>query len=422
MQRMILNVLAVLLGLTLITSTVGCRLSPASTTTPSEPPVVPSENISPAVTTPLPSTPPSQPVVVLSDPTGDLFDIQGNKAQGEPFMDMVSAELALVGEEYTAKIDLAGSLPSSIASPGFIEWDLVVDSDRDPGTGWFLPTLFGDIGVDYRIFLGLQGDQYSAAVYDTKSNSYKTIQYKVDSATVELHFPKSSIPTNNFNYTFVVRKYAKSGDPSSLVAADKAPNQGHCNFPAGCSSASDVKPVDTDNDGFTDDEETTILNTDPKTAEKWDDLDTVTNILNTPAKINLYLKRKFTQTRMPSQLFAESVTDLFKHKSGDCDEYARLALYWLSKNGYEAYLADIYFNQWWQEYNQWLEHDICVYKGKEDGLWYSFDIYDFGHNPKGPFKSVDEIISQLPSHYGATDWNKYILYNTMGGFINQKTK
>jgi hypothetical protein len=204
MQREILNVLAVLLGLIVITSIVGCGPSPISTTIPSEPPVVPSENISPAVTTPLPSIPPSHPVIVLSDSTGDLFDTQGNKAQGEPFMDIVNAGLSLVGEEYTAKIDLAGPLPSSITPPVFIEWDLMVDSDRDTGTGWYAPTLFNDIGVDYRIFLGLQGNQYSADVHDTRSNSFKTIQYKVDGATVELHFPKSSIPTDSFNYIFVV--------------------------------------------------------------------------------------------------------------------------------------------------------------------------------------------------------------------------
>jgi hypothetical protein len=86
-------------------------------------------------------------------------------------------------------------------------------------------------------------------------------------------------------------------------------------------------------------------------------------------------------------------------------------------------MVDVYFNQWWQEYNQWLEHDICVYQDKDD-QWYSIDIYFHGSakNPQGPFKSVDEICDQLPSHYGATDWISYRLYNSNWNLVETITK
>ena len=179
---------------------------------------------------------------------------------------------------------------------------------------------------------------------------------------------------------------------------------------------------DLDQDGVSNRDELSVYQTNPLVAEAWNDFDTVTSILNTPTKVSLYLKREFLEVRKPSQLFAVPVAELFKDRSGDCDEYAMLALYWLTKNSYEAYMVDVYFNKWWQEYNQWLEHDICVYKGK-DGLWYSIDIYDnsSGHNPAGPFESIDKICDRLPSHYGATNWISYKLFDSSGKAVKTVT-
>jgi hypothetical protein len=108
---------------------------------------------------------------------------------------------------------------------------------------------------------------------------------------------------------------------------------------------------------------------------------------------------------------------------GDCDEFARLAAYWLAKNGYDTYVADVYFNQWWQEYDQWLEHDICVYRD-EDDLWYSIDVYFYqsGSNPVGPFGSMNEVCDELPAHYGATDWISYNLFDNTGELVETVTE
>lgn len=410
--------LIVLFAVSLIAST-GCNTTP---TAPPSPAPVPTPIPTPSA---LPAPQPEVKSVKLTDPVADLFDKAGKPNVDEPYIDIVSADLASFDTYYLATIKLNGLLPAKFAdTTAFLEWDFLVDADSMSATGWRWPLICNDIGPDYLFRLEIKGESYTGSYkgtfLDIKQNKWGAIEFKIDGDTITLQIPKTIIQGDSFDYVFAVRKYIIGSPPDAPRTSDKAPNDGHCNFPKGCDIFTAIS-VDTDKDGFSDDEETSALSTDPKTAEKWDDLATVTKILNTPEKINLYLKQKFTEKRMPSQLFAESIMNLFSHKSGDCDEYARLALHWLSENGYESYLADIYFNKWWQEYNQWLEHDICVYKGK-DGLWRSFDIYDFGHNPKGPFKSVDEIISQLPGHYGATDWKEYTLYDTWGKFISKKAK
>ena len=83
----------------------------------------------------------------------------------------------------------------------------------------------------------------------------------------------------------------------------------------------------------------------------------------------------------------------------------------------------MHFNIWWQEYDCWLIHDICIYKGN-DGLWHSIDIYfhESGDNPVGPFNSIEEVCDTLPPHYSATDWIEYYLYDINGKSIQTVTK
>lgn len=374
-------------------------------------PPAPPETPTPTTPTPPPASPPVS-TAKYSDSTGDFFDKEGISTTAEAYLDIVETELSLYDGYYIAKIIVNGTLPTQIDDPSiFIEWDVLIDADNNPSTGWNWPLVFGNIGPDYLFRVELKDSQYKGCMLDIKANRWQDIEYKSGGNTVEFRFQSDVIgKSNSFSWVAAVRKYGKGGTADALLAFDKTPNQGCYAFP------------DTDGDGYGDEEELSVWKTDPKVAEKWDDLDTVTSLLNTPAKVSLYLKREFLEMQEPSQLFAVPVAELFKDMSGDCDEYAMLALYWLAKNGYEAYMVDVYFNKWWQEYNQWLEHDICVYKG-EDGLWYSIDIYDnsSGCNPVGPFKSVDEICDQLPSHYGATDWISYKLFDSNGEAVRTVT-
>lgn len=388
--------------------------TPAETPTPTTP--TPSPEPTPPPTSPPTSTPEIIDVTKFSDSIGDLSDKEGRSTMAEAYLDMVETEFSLSEGYYVAKITVNAMLPVQADDPSiFIEWDILVDADGNPGTGWDWPLVYGNIGPDYLFRVELKDSEYKGRMLDIEANRWQDIEYKIAGNIVELRFQSNIMgKPNSFNYVAAVRKYGEGGAPDALLVFDKAPNRGHYAFP---------DTDDTDGDGYSDEEELSIWKTAPKVAEKWNDLDTVTGILNTPEKISFFLKREFLEVRKPSRLFATPVAELFNQRSGDCDEFAMLAIYWLAKNGFEAYMADIYFDKWWQEYSQWLEHDICVYKG-EDGLWYSIDIYDnsAGRNPAGPFKSIEDICDQLPSHYGATDWIKYLLYDSNWKLVKTITK
>jgi len=86
-------------------------------------------------------------------------------------------------------------------------------------------------------------------------------------------------------------------------------------------------------------------------------------------------------------------------------------------------MLQVDFNKWWEGCDTWLRHDICVYKEK-DGSWYSIDIYFHNSraNPIGPFNSINEVADQLPSHYGATDWNSYNIFTSSGKLVETVVK
>jgi hypothetical protein len=387
------------------------------TTTISTPATIPITQTStiPSTTTPTPT--PEVKSVKLTDPPDDLFDASGNPIKDQPYLDIVEIEVTISGSDYILRIKLNGPLPAKTPdSQLFLEWDIYVDADNNPSTGspWTIVT--NDIGPEYFARLMLLDSNYSSEVLEFKTGKSQKIENKITDTTIELRWPQSFSQTDTFNFVVAAKKYGKRGAGNAFMLADKAPNLLHANFPTG-------EVLDTDKDGFTDEEEVSIMKTDPKVAEQWADLNTVTGILNTPKKVSVYLERKFKSVPRPSTPFATTVTELFKEMYGDCDEYAILAIYWLAKNGYESYMLKVDFNKWWQEYNTWLSHDICVYQEK-DGSWYSIDLYfhGSGHNPVGPFKSINEICAQLPSHYGATDWTNYKLFDGTGELVQTVTK
>lgn len=170
----------------------------------------------------------------LSDPRDDLFNIAGESwADFGAYIDITESELSLSNGFYLAKIKLISPPPTQIQNPaGVITWDILIDSDRDPGTGWYSPLLFNDIGVDYYLFLALSKDGYSANIGDIKAGIYKSIEYEIDGNIVELRFPSEAIgEPASFNFVVAVRKYAEEGVGESLEVADKAPNEGHYVFP-----------------------------------------------------------------------------------------------------------------------------------------------------------------------------------------------
>lgn len=376
----------------------------------------PASTKSPTIT-PTPTEASEVKTVKLTDPTDDLFDKSGNPIKDQPYLDIVEADVSDSGTEYVLKMKLNGQIPQKTPDSQILyEWAIYLDTDNNLSTGEPWTLVANDLCFEYLARVFLLDNNYSTSLYDLKTRTSGNLKYSINDNIIELRFPKSILQSDEFNFTVAAKKYGERGAGSAFMLADKVPNLLHANFPAG-------ELLDTDRDGFTDEEEVSIMKTDPNVAEKWDDLNTVTGLLDTPKKISLFLDRKYQSVRRPSTLFSTSVTQLFKEMYGDCDEYAMLAIYWLVKNGYDAYMVDAYFNKWWEEYNQWLEHDICVYQEK-DGAWYSMDLYfhGLGKNPVGPFKSINEICDSLPAHHGATDWIRYILYDSDGRLVNKVEK
>ena len=234
MRRTLIIVGTLLIAILLVLG--ACAPAPAPPTEPA--PALPTEPTPAPEETPTPSeiTPPIEPErqeISFSDPSGDLFDKAGESVTAEPYLDIIEAELSLSNGYYLAKIKLNGPLPTKTDDTStFIEWDILVDSDCNLGTGWNLPLICNDIGPDYRVYVGLKDSEYKASVQDIKSNTYKSIEYEIDGNIVELRFPSETVgEPANFNFVGAVRKYAKAGDPGTLVVADKAPNEGHYVFP-----------------------------------------------------------------------------------------------------------------------------------------------------------------------------------------------
>lgn len=172
-----------------------------------------------------------------ADPAGDLFDKIGNPYLGEAFLDILESNVSLSDNTYAIAMRVAGALPEKLDDPSlFIEWDMFVDSDRDPNTGWSWPLVLNDIGSDYLLRLTLDHVGYTGLAQKTDAcTPYASgiISYEIDEDTVKLSFPRGMIgsPTD-LHYVIAVRKYGEGGIPSALLAADKAPEQGHYVFQA----------------------------------------------------------------------------------------------------------------------------------------------------------------------------------------------
>ena len=182
----------------------------------------------------------------FTDPTGDLFDSQGRPATGDSYLDIVEVEMSQTGTTYVARMKMAGALPTGVSdSSTFIEWDLLIDADQNPGThSWGpWPLIDNGIGVDALLRVTWSSSGYSGELlmWPGGTRSTQKIDFKVDGATVEMRVDASghSVPTA-FDLVIAVRKYAEPAD--KLIVADKCPNEGHLTFFDGKLSLITVKP------------------------------------------------------------------------------------------------------------------------------------------------------------------------------------
>jgi len=169
---------------------------------------------------------------VSDDPVGDLFNSKGSPTTGEGSLDIAGVELACEESGYVARINLLGTLPTSVPDPSvFIEWDLLIDSDRNANTRSWGPFALIDngLGVEVLIRACLSSDGYTghALTWPGGNETYSAIDYAVDDGVIELHFDQFLIGTPAaFDYVVAVRKYV-----GNQMTADKSPDRGHATFP-----------------------------------------------------------------------------------------------------------------------------------------------------------------------------------------------
>jgi len=187
----------------------------------------------------------------LTDSRGDLLDKNGSPATGEPYLDILEANLVADGSTYVGTIKLDGDIPSKTSDSSiFIEWDFMIDADKNPSTcpwgSW--PLVVNDIGVDYMVRLCLIDDNRYGQVYDGRRDSVHYANSQVKGNEIRLTFSPSDIgESTNFDFVVLVRKYGNRGAPDALIVFDKAPDKGHYTFQAGVVTVQTTRPLELPN-------------------------------------------------------------------------------------------------------------------------------------------------------------------------------
>ncbi len=222
------------------TSAMPTTLPPDTTTgLPSTTPAEPTTSAPPTTTTtPVPVAtlfpPEGAPKVEITDGRNDFFDISARPLAAEPCLDIIGAEVYATEQGYFFRLKLAGAVPARLDNPQVsLEWDFFIDGDVNPMTGWADALIANDTGPDYLLRLFLGDDWVSAQVYNVKTNKLINVRYQIIGDTIDFSFTPQELTLGRFNVVAATRKWVRNGQDSSLVAVDKAPDEGHYNVPGG---------------------------------------------------------------------------------------------------------------------------------------------------------------------------------------------
>jgi hypothetical protein len=192
------------------------------------------------VSTVVPGQPPAAPQLqpsakVNTDTTDDVFDSLNRAIGGYQYLDIVSETTDYTGGTWTFTIKLNAKAPDTVAAPGVVEYDIMVDADNDIKTGWQSTALFNDLGIDYYIYVSEAGSKFSCMVINTGTSipvPDLVVNYSAIGDTVQISFNYNLAGSGkNYSYIVLARQYSKMGDPASLLAVDKLPNVGHFTAP-----------------------------------------------------------------------------------------------------------------------------------------------------------------------------------------------
>jgi len=170
--------------------------------------------------------------LIISDPRGNVFDAQGNPIQAELYLDIVGAEVYVAETSSVFRIILDGDVPSELNEPDIVlEWDFYIDTTMDVSIGGVVGFLSNDIDPNYLLRVIMASDWIVAEIRDLKSSTGNSVSvdYLVTGEIISFSVPASVLPLGRFNFTVAACKWLTG----ELVAASKAPNQGHYNMPSG---------------------------------------------------------------------------------------------------------------------------------------------------------------------------------------------
>lgn len=182
-----------------------------------------------------------------TDPAGDCFSLDqewsaGNPVPCEPSGDITQIELVNNGRGYLVTITVAGRIPSQLDSYTMIEWDLLIDADRNnltaPWEGAGTATgmwLANGLGVDYMVIYMMNGNSPgSAQIWDGSTKTTHTTPVQINGDEIAMTFLPSDISgSSDFYFLVLVRMYVEDNSGGYLTLFDEAPNTGYYEFKAG---------------------------------------------------------------------------------------------------------------------------------------------------------------------------------------------
>jgi hypothetical protein len=159
------------------------------------------------------------------DRVGDAFDAVGGPFPAEAYLDIVRAEVQLIGTSYLFRMELAGPLPPVSADPlMLLEWDFFIDADRNANTGAKNPLLANDIGAEYMVRLLAHNGQVRGELMNFIDGKAYGIAPAVAGSVIDLSFTWTMMQQlSSFDCVAAARRIFDG----VLIAADRAPDEAH---------------------------------------------------------------------------------------------------------------------------------------------------------------------------------------------------
>lgn len=156
------------------------------------------------------------------------------------YLDIVKSQVSLTAGLYTVHIELNEHCPEQTSEPTtLIEWDILIDTDKNINTGTQWPLIDNDIGYDYMARMTLEDTKYGQGLLSVNTNTWSDIDYIVAifhyekvGNIVDLYIPAEAIgKAENFNWLIAIRKYMNGAPPNQPSVSDKSRDQRHYVFP-----------------------------------------------------------------------------------------------------------------------------------------------------------------------------------------------